>query len=80
MRELALLGFLARLLFSLAKRQHLLEDLAHVIEFFVVQVMDALAALGRKVDQIIVATHAGNRNKRKVKFRRGSHLLRVFAT
>src|SRR5690606_30435137 len=74
----ALLRLALGLLLGLAQRQHLLEHLAHLVEAFVVEVVNTLVALGGEVDQLVVIAHSGNRIRRKVKFRRGAQAWRVF--
>ena len=76
----ALLGFALGLLPALAQRQYLLEHLAHLVEALVVEVVDTLVALGGEIDQLVVIAHSGNRIRRKVRFRRGAQVWRVFAT
>ena len=76
----ALLGLALGLLLGLADRQDLLEDLAHLVEALVVEVVDTLVALGGEIDQLVVIAHSGNRIRRKVRFRRGAQAWRVFAT
>ena len=61
------------------QRQRLLEGLAQLAQLLVVQVVDALAALGAEVDQLVV-THGLDRIRRKVRLMRGATGLRVFAT
>lgn len=76
----ALLGFVLGLFLRLAQRQNLLEDIAHLVEALVVEIVDALVALGGEVDQLVVIAHSGNRIRRKVRLRRGAQAWRVFAT
>lgn len=55
------LGFLL----GLGQGQRLLESMAHFIEFSVVQVMNALAALGIEVDQFFIVAHGCARSDGK---------------
>src|SRR3990167_6721235 len=77
---LALFRLALAALLALGQGQRLLECLTHLVELLVMQVVDALAALGAEVDQLVVVAHDGDRIKRNVRFRRGAHGLRVFAT
>ena len=52
----ALLGLVLGLFFDNRERHGLFESLTHLLQAFLVNVMNALASLGRKVDQLVI-TH-----------------------